>query len=320
MSFAAARATGRLRSAGARGTCLITGGSGNLGTKLATALAGQGTRVRILDPQTGPIESPLVAYHRADLDAPAVSPPCAACPPPPTPRPPQTEWRSAFDSVDAVVHLAAQNPYPEATWEDSAASMRITAAVFQAAVDSGVRRVVNASSNHVMGGYLARDRGVPLTPDAPLLAGTVWQGAEWMDATPYAAAKVAGEAMATAHAAVAAGTSFISIRVGWCQPGDNSPATISAAGTHSMDGVSCDDTPADVAGDPQRDPVLVEAWYRQMWLSNRDFVQLFTRAVHAPSAGPRGHAIVNGMSANEGSRWDLQPTRELLGYVPQDGV
>ena len=39
------------------------------------------------------------------------------------------------------------------------------------------------------------------------------------------------------------------------------------------------------------------------------------------SADPAiGFAIVNGMSANTGMRWDLDSTRELIGYAAQDDV
>jgi hypothetical protein len=31
-------------------------------------------------------------------------------------------------------------------------------------------------------------------------------------------------------------------------------------------------------------------------------------------------AIVNGMSANTGMRWDIDHTRRLVGYAPQDDV
>ena len=71
--------------------------------------------MRVLDPEAGPLRHSRLSYLRADL---------AGDP---------GGWRGAFEGVDAVVHLAAQNPYPEATWDDAAASIRITAAVFQAA-------------------------------------------------------------------------------------------------------------------------------------------------------------------------------------------
>jgi NAD+ dependent glucose-6-phosphate dehydrogenase len=58
------------------------------------------------------------------------------------------------------------------------------------------------------------------------------------------------------------------------------------------------------------------AWLRQMWLSNRDCCQLLERCIAADPA--IGFAVVNGMSANAGMRWDIEYTRRLLGYEPQD--
>jgi hypothetical protein len=39
----------------------------------------------------------------------------------------------------------------------------------------------------------------------------------------------------------------------------------------------------------------------------------------AAAAGLR-FAVVNGMSANTGMRWDIDHTRQLLGYEPQEDV
>jgi hypothetical protein len=55
-----------------------------------------------------------------------------------------------------------------------------------------------------------------------------------------------------------------------------------------------------------------------MWLSNRDYCHLMERCLLADLPGP--FAVVNGMSANTGMRWDLDATRRLLGYEPQDDV
>ena len=55
-----------------------------------------------------------------------------------------------------------------------------------------------------------------------------------------------------------------------------------------------------------------------MWLSNRDFCQLMERCIEA-DPGIR-FAVVNGMSANTGMRWDLEYTKKLVGYEPQDDV
>lgn len=57
-------------------------------------------------------------------------------------------------------------------------------------------------------------------------------------------------------------------------------------------------------------------WGQQMWLSDRDMLQGFTKAADAP-ADVR-FTVLNLMSANEGMRWDLEATRRTIGYVPQD--
>ena len=54
------------------------------------------------------------------------------------------------------------------------------------------------------------------------------------------------------------------------------------------------------------------------WLSNRDYYQLMTCCIEAdPSIR---FAIVNGVSANTGMRWDIEYARDLLGYEPVDDV
>ncbi len=59
-------------------------------------------------------------------------------------------------------------------------------------------------------------------------------------------------------------------------------------------------------------------WGQAMWLSDRDLCQGFEKAVTAPP--DVRFAVLNLMSANPGMRWDLEETRRLLGYTPQDGA
>jgi nucleoside-diphosphate-sugar epimerase len=228
-------------------------------------------------------------------------------------------WRRVLEQVDAVVHFAAQNPYPEATWDESNASFDMTLNLAHAAADAGVDRLVFATSNHVMGRYKdpplsdAVDPG-QLHTDLETGVGTLWHtGEQAMDSTVYAVAKNAGERLCRALGARAQGqTTFACIRIGWCQPGDNSPKTLSAAGTPTQSG-----------GPPQGvDPdeyCRADDWYKQMWLSNADFLQLFEKAIAADGKDwPGGSIIVNGMSANTGMKWDLTATKKYLGYEPQD--
>ena len=58
-------------------------------------------------------------------------------------------------------------------------------------------------------------------------------------------------------------------------------------------------------------------WGQQMWLSDRDMLQGFRKAVEGPA--DLRFAILNLMSANEGMRWDIEATRQAIGYIPQDG-
>jgi nucleoside-diphosphate-sugar epimerase len=227
-------------------------------------------------------------------------------------------WRDALAQCEAVVHFAAQNPFPEASWNDANRSLDMTMNVVQAAVDAGVERFVFTSSNHVMGRY--KDEPLASTIGPGLLTtnleqgvGTLWHtGDRQLDSTVYAAAKSAGERLCHALAERAAGrTSFVCVRVGWCQPGENLPATLSAAGTPTQT------TRSSVDADWNR----ADRWFKQMWLSNRDFVQLFEKAIFADcKKWPRDFIVVNGMSANLGMKWSLREARELLGYQPRDDV
>jgi hypothetical protein len=140
----------------------------------------------------------------------------------------------ALAGVDAVIHLAAQNPYPDASWEDASASFDMTAKLVDTCAKASVSRLVFASSNHVMRGY----RDTPVAPsdgglstDLPPLVGTrVGTSEGLIDSTAYAAAKLMGERVVAAQAEAGA-FSAISLRIGWRQPGENIPQTISAAGT-----------------------------------------------------------------------------------------
>jgi NAD+ dependent glucose-6-phosphate dehydrogenase len=163
--------------------------------------------------------------------------------------------------------------------------------VFEAAARARVARVVYASSNHAMGGYQEVAEPARITTELPPRPGTryVVDGRP-RDSTPYGSAKLMGERLGKCYADFA-GLSVIAVRIGWVRPGDNRAR----------------DIPPDRGN-----------WFRLMWLSNRDFCQLMERCIEA-DRGLR-FAVVNGMSANTGMRWDIERTRQLLGYAPQDDV
>jgi nucleoside-diphosphate-sugar epimerase len=105
----------------------------------------------------------------------------------------------------------------------------------------------------------------------------------------YGMSKLVGERIGRSYAH-RHGLSSISFRIGWIQRGENRP------GPH----------------------MKWADWGQGMWLSDRDMAQAFEKAVAAP-ADVR-FAVLNLMSANPGMRWDIETTRKVLGYVPQDGA
>ena len=84
------------------------------------------------------------------------------------------------------------------------------------------------------------------------------------------------------------GIDFLALRIGYFQRGENLP------GPHMGIGI----------------------WGQQMWLSNRDMMHAIERSIEADRFG---FAIANLTSDNPGMRWDLQHTRAVIGYAPQDG-
>lgn len=104
---------------------------------------------------------------------------------------------------------------------------------------------------------------------------------------PYGSAKLLCE-RAGRQLAEHCGISFIALRIGYCQhAGGNQP------GPHMQNGT----------------------WGQQMWLSDRDLCNGVERAVFAKDVP---FAVLNLMSNNPGMRWDIEQTRQTIGYNPQD--
>ncbi len=243
---------------------LITGASGNLGAKLAAHLRNR-TRLVLLDRSGGD------GVHATDLSS-------------------WGAWTRHFDGVAAVVHLAG-NPVAYHDWPDLVGpNVDGMLNVYEAAAVQGVRRVVFASSNHVMGGY-QDGPPVPISETLPPKPGLKYtaDGADRFSGA-YAATKLLGERVGRQFAAVR-GLEVIAVRIGWVWRGANVPGEL---------------------------PAERGEWFRQMWLSDRDFLHLMDCCLCAPL--PEPFRIVNGMSANSGTRWDLTVARTVLGYSPQDDV
>lgn len=278
---------------------VISGACGNLGTKLGTFLTTTSQNWEVVG-----IEHPAYVKERpykvveGDLTT-------------------RGAWEAALSGADVVVHFSAVNPYPNATWKESAESMSHGFNLFLAAEKAGVRRLVLASSNHVYGGYKDDFDHGPIQPSDEPRCGTALldeiDRRKSGDAVAYAAAKLAQERFCKALAERGRCECLV-LRVGWCQPGENRPETMSAAGTPTQYQNKVDSDGSNTVQNTD------DIWFRHMWLSNDDFLAYFTAALTAPLSPDEHHgfAAVSAMSANSGARWALDDTVALLGVTPKD--
>jgi NAD+ dependent glucose-6-phosphate dehydrogenase len=200
-------------------TILITGAAGVMGKKLSAHLQGR-FHLRLLDRNSGQ------DVEVADLSRPG-------------------SWMDRFEGVDTVVHFAAD---PEAfkSWNELVSpNVDSLIYVYQSAIKHNVRRVIFASSNHVMGGY-QDDKTIKLSDTTLPKPGLRYRiNGISQNSTAYAMAKLFGERLGECYAA-SHGLETLAIRFGWIwRLGPN---------------------------EPQNLPAERGEWFRQMWLSDRDYL------------------------------------------------
>jgi nucleoside-diphosphate-sugar epimerase len=232
---------------------LITGAAGNIGAKFAAHVRKKGSYELVLLDRMG--GDGITAADFSTWDK---------------------RWTKLFKGVDTVLHFAAEAA-GTSTWDMVLrANIAATQHVLRAAREAKVRRVVFASTNQVMLGYRFDESVTSVTTDLPP-----------KPLSPYGISKLMGEEMGRGFAEET-GISFIALRIGYFQRGENIP------GPHMGIGV----------------------WGQSMWLSNRDMMHALERSIEAENVP---FAIVNLTSNNPQMRWDLKHTRKVLGYKPRDG-
>jgi nucleoside-diphosphate-sugar epimerase len=198
----------------------------------------------------------------------------------------------AFDRCASVVHLAA-SVSTNSPWTDiQRNNIEGTYNVFEAARQAGCRRVIFASSHHVVGMHQVerRAQGASTVIEAPLS----------VDMPPrpdslYAVSKVFGEALGRYYSDTF-GMQVACVRIGSINDSDSVAAPRS--------------------GLPWQRKIEAQERLRAKWFSHRDFARL-VRAILARTV-PFG--VVYGVSDNAGRFLDLTPGRELYEYYPLDGA
>ncbi|MFI1091484.1 NAD-dependent epimerase/dehydratase family protein [Streptomyces sp. NPDC020917] len=170
-------------------TVLLTGAAGGLGTLMRGLLPSYGYDLRLFDVRPIPDEPGAIVADLGDRDA----------------------LREAVRGADAVLHLAGISL--ESTFDKVLrANVEGTHNLYEAAREEGVRRVVFASSNHVVG-FTPRPRGEYPLPQEALIPITAPRRPD----TFYGLSKCYGEDLAQLYADLH-GIDTVSVRIGSCFP------------------------------------------------------------------------------------------------------
>lgn len=164
---------------------LITGAGGRIGSSLADRLKDR-YALRLSYRRAAPADAPVADTAIADVST-------------------YEQVSQAMAGMDAVVHLAA-TPSTRASWEEAHFANIVGAYnVFEAARQAGTRKIVFASTNHVMGMY-DRDRQWPIYARQPVRPDSL-----------YGLSKAFGEDLGRYYHDQY-GMSVICLRIGWFLP------------------------------------------------------------------------------------------------------
>ena len=202
-----------------------------------------------------------------------------------------TKYAHYFQGVDTVVHLGykRRRGSPLDDYYDEQFNVGMAFNVYRSAYESGVKRVVLASSNHAADWYehaLIHNRDLEMLDPYTLPLSDNFYG--W--------AKATYEHLGFLFASGTFGRKLevVLVRIG-------APREIRSE---------------DFSGDPG-------GYKRDLgaYISPRDLTQLFTRAIETPNIDNE-HGIpwliVYGISDNTRSFWSLTSARQVLGYRPED--
>lgn len=200
----------------------------------------------------------------------------------------ENQLKGIFNGLDAIIHLAA-SPSTRATWKEVLNNNIIaTYNVYEEARRAGVSKIVFASTNHVQHGYIMAE--TPITEDLSYVEknGLIKLSDPPAPDSLYGVSKLFGEDLGRYYARLF-GIKFVSLRIG-------------SAGREGI-------PPWFAKGDKSR-----KDHFRVMFLSNRDLVDVFDRALQVET----DFLVAYAVSDNQPCVFDLTETREKLGFNPMD--
>jgi nucleoside-diphosphate-sugar epimerase len=196
---------------------------------------------------------------------------------------------SGPDDVEGIVGDIADFEAVKSAMEGVDVVVHMAAKADEAPFDELLQPNIVGVHNVFEAAVAAGVRRVVFASSCHATGGYPWEETISADAAPrpgtvYGATKAFGEALGWLYHR-RHGIEFLCIRIGWFLPYDH-PYLRKNRGA------------------------------RRLWLSPRDCVQLFTRAIETPDIGA---AIVNGTSNPDGGvRMELDSAREILGYRPEE--
>lgn len=198
-----------------------------------------------------------------------------------------------FEGCTDVIHLAAQGSASAPMAGDILPNnIEGTVNVINAAKMAGtVNRIIFASTNHVMHGLTMGEHGPgSMSLDRLKHAGgarSINIAHPFAPDSPYAVSKIFGEMLGKYHAQVLNDFDFIALRIGWCAYDD----------------------PSALKG------TIHDEYLRAMWLSKRDAVGFFNRALEVDLKDQR-FISVYAVSNNPTCPFDMEESSTTLGYKP----
>ena len=201
--------------------------------------------------------------------------------------------KPAFDNADVVLNLAADGGMSSASGMDAGWDSMLrnnivgTYNVLQAAKESGVSRVILASSGATVNGYELEEPYKTLVSPEPVDLPSSWEMVnEFSEPKPitlYGVTKLFGEDLGR-YFALTSGMSVINLRISSCTAEDNAAPGRAQAN----------------------------------WSSYRDLQQLTVKCIEAPQN--LKFDIFWATSDNTKLFRDNSHAKKVLGYAPQDGV